>query len=147
MADKVSPAQRSKMMAAVRRKNTAPERMVRAALFAAGYRYRLHRSDLPGSPDVVLPRHRTAIFVNGCFWHGHHCPRGRRPASNADFWNAKLDLNLARDCANQTALEIAGWTVVIIWECTAAQAIRQLLKDLATYPRERRLFGESELER
>jgi DNA mismatch endonuclease (patch repair protein) len=73
------------MMAAVRGKNTTPERTVRGALFAAGYRYRLHRRDLPGAPDIILPRFRTAIFVHGCFWHGHTCPRGRRPTSNTEF--------------------------------------------------------------
>jgi DNA mismatch endonuclease (patch repair protein) len=109
------------MMAAVRGRNTAPERAVRAALFAAGYRYRLHRKDLAGSPDIVLPRHHVAVFVHGCFWHGHECPKGRRPTSNVDFWNAKLDRNMARDRENRTSLETAGWKVFTVWECAVPQ--------------------------
>jgi DNA mismatch endonuclease (patch repair protein) len=119
------------MMAAVRARDTKPERAVRAALFLAGYRYRLHRRDLPGSPDIVLPRYRTAVFVHGCFWHGHNCHRGRRPTSNVEFWNTKLDRNRARDHANRIALETAGWTVVTIWECSAAHEIEHLLLELA----------------
>ena len=118
------------MMSAVRGKNTAPERAVRAALFAAGYRYRLHRKDLAGSPDIVLPRHRLAVFVHGCFWHGHECPKGRRPTSNVDFWNPKLDRNMARDRNNRTRLEAVGWKVVVVWECDVPQGIAALLETL-----------------
>lgn len=118
-------------MAAVRGRNTIPERMVRKALFAAGYRYRLHRRDLPGAPDIVLPRFRTAIFVHGCFWHGHHCPRGRRPASNRDFWDRKLDGNVERDRKNQAALRAAGWHVEIIWQCSLAAGCDRVLTYLA----------------
>lgn len=132
MTDRVAAAVRSKMMAAVRGKDTAPERAVRSALFSAGYRYRLHRRDLPGSPDIVLPRYRTAVFVNGCFWHGHDCPRGRRPGSNVKFWNVKLDRTLARDRASRAALEAVGWTVTIVWECSTKSDIERLLTDLAT---------------
>ncbi|MFZ3236852.1 MAG: very short patch repair endonuclease [Stellaceae bacterium] len=132
MADKVPAAVRSKMMAAVRSKDTGPERAVRSALFSAGYRYRLHRRDLPGAPDIVLPRYRIAVFVHGCFWHGHDCPRGRRPASNVEFWNAKLDQNLARDRASRAALEAAGWTVATVWECSAKVETDCLLLELAT---------------
>jgi DNA mismatch endonuclease, patch repair protein len=117
MSDKIPPAVRSQMMAAVRNKDTAPERAVRTALFSSGYRYRLHRRDLPGSPDIVLPRYRTAVFVHGCFLHRHDCPRGRRPASNVDFWNAKLDRNIARDRERTVALVALGWHVVTIWQC------------------------------
>jgi len=135
------------MMAAVRGKDTGPERAVRAALFSAGYRYRLHRRNLPGSPDIVLPRHRTVVFVHGCFWHGHDCARGRRPASNVAFWNAKLDRNLARDRANRAALEGAGWTVAIIWECSAEHGIEHLLQELADRAQARRDLAASELVR
>lgn len=147
MADKVPPPVRSRMMAAVRGKDTGPERAVRSALSSAGYRYRLHRRDLPGSPDIVFPRYRIAVFVHGCFWHGHDCPRGRRPVSNVAFWNAKLDRNLTRDRANRSALEAAGWTVVTVWECSAEQQIGHLLLQLATLARTRRGAPESELTR
>src|ERR1700730_7414902 len=132
MTDKVTAAVRSKMMAAVRGKDTAPERAVRSALFSAGYRYRLHRSDLPGSPDIVLPRYHMAVFVHGCFWHGHDCPRGQRPGSNVQFWNVKLDRTLARDRASRAALEALGWTVAIVWECSTKSDIERLLICLAT---------------
>jgi DNA mismatch endonuclease (patch repair protein) len=119
------------MMAAVRGKNTGPERAVRTALFAAGYRYRLHRGDLPGRPDIVFTRFRVAVFVHGCFWHGHDCPRGRRPTSNTAFWNPKLDRNAARDALNRQSLEDAGWTVIVIWECQVEEGIRRLSAMLA----------------
>src|SRR5688572_10400523 len=109
MTDKFTSVVRSRVMASVRGKDTAPELTVRSALFAAGYRYRLHRRDLAGSPDIVLSRFRTAIFVHGCFWHGHNCERGQRPSSNVEFWNAKLNGNRARDARNQSALYAAGW--------------------------------------
>jgi DNA mismatch endonuclease (patch repair protein) len=117
MIDKVIPEIRSRMMAAVRGRNTSLEKIVRSVLFAAGYRYRLHRRDLPGCPDIVLSRFRTAIFVHGCFWHAHDCPRGRRPTSKTDFWNTKLDGNIARDLRSQTALQAMGWHVEVIWQC------------------------------
>ncbi len=130
MTDKVTTAERSRMMARVANKNTKPELRVRAALFAAGYRYRLHRKDLPGSPDIVLPRHRMAVFVHGCFWHGHACSKGRRPASNIGFWNAKLDRNMVRDRQNQADLEAAGWHVITVWECAVQQGTAAILKAL-----------------
>jgi DNA mismatch endonuclease (patch repair protein) len=147
MTDKVSAADRSRMMSAVRGKNTKPELAVRSALFAAGYRYRLHRRDLPGSPDIVLPRYRMAVFVHGCFWHGHDCPRGRRPTSNVEFWNTKLDRNLLRDRVSRTALESAGWTVTTIWECSAVHGIEQLLLALSDRAQARRVFTANELAR
>jgi DNA mismatch endonuclease (patch repair protein) len=147
MTDKVSAADRSRMMAAVRGKNTKPELAVRAALFSAGYRYRLHRRDLPGSPDIVLPRYRIAVFVHGCFWHGHDCVRGRQPASNVEFWNAKLDRNFVRDLSNRAALEAAGWAVATIWQCSAAQEIERLLRELADRSHVRCDLAMSELAR
>lgn len=136
MADRVSSSVRSRMMASVRNKDTKPERFVRSALFLAGYRYRLHRRDLPGHPDIVLPRYRTIVFVHGCFWHGHDCPRGRRPRSNTAFWNTKLDRNRARDQKAREALEALGWTVISIWECELAKGVESLLAQL-------RAFGEA----
>src|SRR5690349_6557163 len=99
------------MMSRVRGRDTAPELRVRCALHAAGFRFRLHRRDLPGRPDIVLPAFRTAVFVHGCFWHAHDCPRGRRPASNSAFWAAKLEKNVARDRDAAAALVWLGWTV------------------------------------
>jgi DNA mismatch endonuclease (patch repair protein) len=121
------------MMAAVRGKDTVPERLVRSALFALGFRFRLHRRDLTGAPDIVLPRFKVAVFVHGCFWHGHNCRRGRRPTSNVGFWNRKLGGNVKRDRRNYTALRAAGWKVFIVWECSIAAGIRmvtQYLTDL-----------------
>src|SRR5262245_23829287 len=127
MVDKVERVTRSRMMAAVKGKDTVPEKRIRSALFAAGYRYRLHRRDLPGAPDLVLPRFRTAVFVHGCFWHGHDCARGRRPASNVDFWNRKLDSNIMRDLQNHAALRAAGWSVEVIWQCSLQAGCDRLL--------------------
>lgn len=131
MTDRVPPEARSRMMAAVRGKNTKPELVVRRALHAAGFRFRLHRRDLPGRPDIVLPRHRVAVFVHGCFWHGHDCPRGRRPTSNVEFWGPKLDRNLERDSEATAALERSGWRHVAIWECSVVAGVEALLRDLA----------------
>lgn len=130
MADTVNPTVRSRMMATVRGRDTRPEMFVRRALHAAGFRYRLHRKDLPGRPDVVLPRHRLAIFVHGCFWHGHDCRRGRRPTSNTGFWDAKLARNVERDGEAQEALKAAGWTVEIIWECSLTAGVERVLARL-----------------
>lgn len=135
------------MMAAVRGKNTTPERTVRHALFAAGYRYRLHRRDLPGAPDITLPRFRTAIFVHGCFWHGHDCPRGRRPTSNTEFWNRKLDGNIKRDRQNQAALRATGWRVEVIWQCSLVAGCERLLGQLDAARRSTLSGRNSELTR
>ncbi|WP_224080085.1 very short patch repair endonuclease [Cupriavidus laharis] len=115
--DKVSAHQRSSNMAAVRSRDTAPELAVRKLLHSMGLRFRLHRSELPGTPDIVLPRHRAVVLVHGCFWHGHSCPRGRAPTSNTDFWLPKLDRNKARDAEQVNALRALGWRVLIVWEC------------------------------
>lgn len=110
-------------MARVRSKDTAPELKVRRALHRLGLRFRLHRSDLPGRPDVVLPRYRTVIFVHGCFWHRHSaCPRSSMPKTRAAYWDAKFKANLARDQRNIEALKAAGWQVLIIWECETKNA-------------------------
>ncbi|MEQ8228517.1 MAG: very short patch repair endonuclease [Rhodospirillales bacterium] len=109
---------RSENMSRVRSKNTSPEMTVRRALHRAGFRFRLHRKDLPGRPDIVLPKKRLCIFVNGCFWHQHpRCPKSKRPKTNAEFWNAKLDANIIRDKKNHAALRQLGWKVLVLWEC------------------------------
>ncbi|WP_340645976.1 DNA mismatch endonuclease Vsr [Phenylobacterium sp.] len=123
MTDVYSPEKRSAVMARVKGKDTAPEIKVRKALTALGARYRLHRKDLPGSPDIVLPGRRLAIFVDGCFWHGHDCARGARvPKANRDYWVAKVGRNRARDAAAREALAGLGWRVETIWECDLKDA-------------------------
>ena len=118
MTDVYSPEKRSAVMRRVKGKDTAPELKVRKALTVLGARYRLHRKDLPGSPDIVLPGRRLALFVHGCFWHGHDCARGARvPKANRDYWLGKVGRNRARDLAARTALEAAGWRGEVIWEC------------------------------
>jgi DNA mismatch endonuclease (patch repair protein) len=115
-------------MRAVRSRDTTPEMIVRRAATALGYRYRLHKAELPGKPDLVFGRRRKVIFVHGCFWHGHNCPRGARtPKTNADYWCAKIGRNVARDQENVTALERAGWRVLTIWECSTGSSQRAAL--------------------
>jgi len=127
-------AERSRIMRAVRSVNTRPEMTVRRLLHAMGYRYRLHRRDLPGAPDIVFPGRRKLIFVHGCFWHGHDCARGARaPAANADYWRSKIARNVARDADHLAALRLAGWDVLIVWECQLKvrerPALTALLRD------------------
>jgi DNA mismatch endonuclease (patch repair protein) len=118
MTDVFDPAKRSAVMARVKSRDTKPEKRVRRILTDLGARYRLHRKDLPGSPDVVMPGRRLALFVHGCFWHGHDCPRGARvPKANRDYWLAKLGRNTARDARNLADLTAAGWRVETVWEC------------------------------
>jgi DNA mismatch endonuclease (patch repair protein) len=107
-------------MQSVKTKNTGPEKAVRKALFAAGYRYRLHRKDLAGSPDIVFPSRKKTIFVHGCFWHGHGCPKGRPSKSHTEYWGAKIEANHARDQLNVTQLEAQGWDVLVVWQCELA---------------------------
>lgn len=118
MADFVSAEKRSKIMRGVRSKNTRPEKFVRSMLHERGHRFRLHDPKLPGRPDITLPRYRAALFVHGCFWHNHEgCPHGRMPASNTDYWEAKIARTKGRDKQHSEALEHMGWRVLIIWEC------------------------------
>lgn len=118
MTDVFSPEKRSSVMRQVKGRNTTPELTVRRALTRLGARFRLHRKDLPGAPDIVLPGRKLAIFVHGCFWHGHECARGaREPKANADYWRAKIGRNRERDAANQAKLAEAGWRAEVIWEC------------------------------
>lgn len=104
-------------MAKVGQRNTKPELVVRQLLHRLGYRFRLHRTDLPGSPDIVLPRYRVAIFVDGCFWHGHSCRAGRLPASRVEYWTQKISANQERDRRQTRELRRLGWTVVRVWSC------------------------------
>lgn len=110
-------SQRSAHMSRIGQKNTKPELQVRRALFAAGFRYRLHDRSLPGSPDLVFPRWRTAMFVHGCFWHGHDCRLFQLPKSNVEFWSEKIARNRERDQLVAKRLVEAGWHVFVVWEC------------------------------
>lgn len=118
LRDERSGSARSQTMARVKATNTKPELLVRRLLTDMGYRYRIHRADLPGKPDIAFIGRRKVIFVHGCFWHGHHCKRGARaPRQNADYWVRKIAGNRARDEKHQAALAALGWTVLTIWEC------------------------------
>lgn len=123
MTDVFTPEKRSAVMRRVKGRDTSPELKVRRALTTLGARYRLNRKDLPGSPDIVMAGRRLAIFVHGCFWHGHDCPRGSRvPKANREYWTAKVARNIARDARAAADLAAAGWRVETIWECDLKDA-------------------------
>lgn len=135
--DMFTAEERSRIMSHVRTKNTQPELVVRSLLHAMGYRFRLHRKDLPGSPDIVLPKHRAVIFVHGCFWHGHPgCSRAKRPSTNTAFWNEKIDRNIARDAEAEAKLREAGWRVLVVWQCRTRDR-EALCAELARFLSER----------
>lgn len=115
--DTLNSVHRSALMGRIRSKNTTPEITVRSLLHRLGYRFRIHRKDLPGTPDIVLPRHNKVILVHGCFWHGHTCRLASKPKTNSDYWENKIATNKARDERNLLALVNAGWTVLELWEC------------------------------
>ena len=117
MADNHSKEVRSINMSHIRSTNSKPEEIVRKYLFAEGFRYRKNVKDLPGCPDIVLPKYKTVIFVNGCFWHKHDCPRFVWPSSNEQYWVPKITGNLERDLKNHQLLKEQGWKVIIVWEC------------------------------
>jgi len=133
MTDVFTAAKRSAVMARVKARDTGPELIVRRLLWRLGARYRLDRRDLPGRPDIVMPGRKLAVFVHGCFWHGHDCVRGARvPKANRDYWTAKIGRNRARDIETRSQLESMGWRVEVIWECDLkdAAALEQRLADL-----------------
>ena len=117
MADVLSAEERSRLMSRIRGRDTGPEMIVRRGLHALGLRFRLQDRKLPGRPDLVLPKYRTAVFVHGCFWHAHGCTLSKVPATRVEFWKRKLDANVARDRAAARALRDAGWRVLLVWEC------------------------------
>jgi len=117
LADKFSIEKRSNIMSHISGKETKPEILVRKFVFANGFRFRKNVKDLPGKPDVVLPKYKTVIFIHGCFWHGHTCKRGALPESNNEFWAKKIGGNVERDKKNITELQKHGWKVIVIWQC------------------------------
>jgi DNA mismatch endonuclease (patch repair protein) len=131
MADNRSPDSRSALMAQIGGRNTAPELLVRRLLHRMGLRFRLHRRDLPGTPDIVLPRRRTVVFVHGCFWHGHGCKIGQPPRSRPEFWVPKLNRTRERDAETECKLQALGWRVVTVWQCETRQeeALERRLKE------------------
>jgi DNA mismatch endonuclease, patch repair protein len=129
MASLVPPSeQRSRNMAAIRSRDTKIELYVRRAVHAAGYRFRLHRKDLPGKPDLVLPRLKTVVLVHGCYWHGHICKEAKRPLSNLSYWTPKIEGNMARDARNIAALHEMGWRVYVVRECTVREDTTELIR-------------------
>jgi DNA mismatch endonuclease (patch repair protein) len=138
MTDPFTPAERSAVMRRVKSTGTSAEMKVRKALTRMGLRYRLHRKDLPGSPDIVFPGRKLALFVHGCFWHGHDCRRGARPPkANADYWSGKIERNRARDLRTAQALAAMGWRQEIVWECELKDeaALEARLAETLTQPR------------
>lgn len=136
MVDHVSPQKRSAIMARVKTKNTGPELVVRKMLHRLGYRYRLHRRDLPGSPDIVFVQPKFAIFVNGCFWHGHNCRYGRLPKSKLSYWRPKIKANRTRDVLKRRELRKQGWAFLVVWECELKKPEKTLDK-IVQFLRER----------
>ena len=131
MADSFSSEQRSRNMRAVKARDTKPEVSVRRLVHSLGYRFRLYRRDLPGTPDLAFIAKRKAIFVHGCFWHRHkYCPRGSAPQSNTEFWLAKLDKNVKRDARAIKELRSSGWKVLVLWECklSDSEGLRRMIK-------------------
>ena len=121
--DPLSPEERSELMSRINATETEPEQLTRSILHRAGYRFRKNVSDLPGTPDVVLPKYDTVVFVHGCFWHRHDCRKGRSmPSTNREFWEEKFERNVERDEENEEALEELGWQVLIVWECELNEA-------------------------
>ncbi len=117
MADVLTPEQRRLNMSRIRGKDTKPEMLLRRGLHARGLRFRLHRKDMPGTPDMVFSRYRAVILVHGCFWHGHDCPLFKLPATRREFWQSKIEGNRARDARDIASLTASGWRTLIVWEC------------------------------
>lgn len=115
--DTLTPEQRHEIMSRIRGKDTNPEKIVRLYLFARGLRYRKNDRRLPGHPDLVFPKYKTVVFINGCFWHGHDCSSYRFPKTNQEYWKAKIESNMARDRRTKECLESSGWKVITVWEC------------------------------
>lgn len=145
MADRISPAQRSRNMARIRGANTTPERLFRSGLHRAGFRFRLHSRQLPGRPDLVLPKYSAVVFVHGCFWHRHpRCANATTPKTRTTFWAQKLNGNRRRDARQIRSLLKAGWRVLVVWECALETASQRALTtaDSGRWLRSRSMYGE-----
>ena len=140
MTDTFSPEERSRVMSRVQGRDTRPELYVRRAVWTEGFRFRLHVKKLPGKPDMVLPKYRLAVFIHGCFWHHHGCAKDRRPSSNREYWDRKLDGNAARDARHRAELEKLGWSVATIWECRLKDGTESLLTRLRNVRSDRALM-------
>jgi len=126
-----SKQKRSEVMSKIRGKNTKPEMILRSKLFSHGFRFRVHRNDLPGKPDIVLPKYKTIIFVHGCFWHNHQdCREGRIPSTNSNYWSIKLKKNITKDAENEMACKNLGYKVIVVWECEIEKKLDELLSSL-----------------
>ena len=130
MTDVLTPEQRRLNMSRIRGRDTRPEMMLRRGLHSRGLRFRLHRRDLPGCPDLVFPRFHAVVFVHGCFWHGHSCPMFKLPATRTEFWRAKIERNIERDRAAQADLISATWRVMTVWECSLRGPARRPFDDV-----------------
>ncbi|GGN51438.1 very short patch repair endonuclease [Novosphingobium indicum] len=130
MADIVPAAVRSRMMSGIRAKDTKPELVLRKGLHNAGFRFRLHRRDLPGTPDIVLPGYNAVVLAHGCFWHGHDCPLFKLPSTRQEFWQTKIERNRAVDAKTTAALKELGWRVGVVWECALKGRTRLPLDDV-----------------
>lgn len=137
MTDVLTPEQRRLNMSRIRGKDTKPEMLLRRGLHARGFRFRLHRRDLPGCPDLVFPHYHAVVFVNGCFWHGHDCPMFKLPATRTEFWAAKIASNRNRDARALERLAAAGWRTLVIWECKlkgrARQPVSEVVNEIAAW--------------
>lgn len=137
MADSISPDKRSWVMSRIKSRHTRPEMIVRSLLHRMGYRFRLHKKTLPGKPDIILPKYKAVIFVNGCFWHRHDCKSGDRlPKTRVEYWRAKLEGNRERDRINMDALRAQGWKVLVVWECMLKDenALKHTLNKFLAHP-------------
>lgn len=123
MADNLSKTERSRIMSLVHGKDTKPEIMIRKSLHASGFRYQLHRADLPGKPDLCFPKYNAVIFIHGCQWHWHGCSRSRMPATNVEYWNKKIKRNIERDSVNIKKLIDMNWRVLVVWECAIKKTL------------------------
>lgn len=133
MVDVVDKATRSRMMSGIRGKDTKPELLVRKGLHALGFRFRLYAKDVPGKPDIVLPKYRALVVVHGCFWHGHGCRYFKNPKSNSQFWESKISANRARDARNAKDQLDKGWRVLVVWECAVRRSVHENDFDVAGY--------------
>lgn len=150
MTDLMTPEQRHRCMAAIKGKDTRPEMLVRKYLFSKGLRYRVNDKRLPGSPDIVLKKYKTVIFIDGCFWHAHKgCKYYKMPKTNVDFWRAKIARNIARDYVNNVDLELAGWKVIRVWECDVKtkakreETLKNLYKSITGASQKRAVYEEA----